>query len=213
MEVKEFWEKRENIEASAEETTKLLGWQYTDVLYSFLGIYVIGLYAFDKESEENERKFRRESGGNIIFVGKGNQRLYSNSIIGNYINGNDENLGRLNELKELKEFLDVYNNIGNIIPIWPGGNESRGKFCCYDLPEFYFFNDKVKPWTKYLLSEYDNCFIEKNIENKGGLPKFLNKLSVDTYKKYLSDIKEIIDERKSKLDEILKSKASCSSIK
>lgn len=37
MEVKEFWEKRENIEASAEETTKLLGWQYTDVLYSFLG--------------------------------------------------------------------------------------------------------------------------------------------------------------------------------
>lgn len=49
-----------------------------------------------------------------------------------------DNFLKLNMLKELKDFLSVYNSIGNIIPIWPGGNESRDKFGCYDLPELYF---------------------------------------------------------------------------
>lgn len=223
MEVKDFWENRKNIEDRFRSITKLLGWQYTDVLYSFLGIYVIGLYAYDKEKEENKRFFRRTDGGTTIFVGKKKQYLYSGELISNYIDEIDKNkiiLNDLNKLPELKDFLDVYCCIGNIIPIWPGGNENRGKFGCYDLPEFYFINDKVKPWTKYLLSEYDNCLIDKIIEDKvdlfcfkDGLPKFLDNLSVDTYKKYLIHIKNIITERDLNLNKILISKASYSSTK
>lgn len=228
MEVKDFWVKRKNIEALFRSETNQLGWQYTDVLYSFLGIYVIGLYAFDKEKEENKRCFRRIDGGTTIFVGKEKQYLYSRNIISKCIaenkkilNDHDENekilncSKELNKLKELKDFLDVYCCIGNVIPIWPGGNESRGKFGCYDLPEFYFFNDKVISWKNYLSIKYDNCFIDKIIEGKDGLfrfkdglPKFLDNLSVDTYKNYLIHIKNIITER----DLIVMSKASCRSI-
>lgn len=217
MEVKDFWENRKNIEDTFRSTTDLIGWQYTDVLYSFLGIYVIGLYAFDKEKEENQRSFRRTDGGTKIFVGRKKQYLYSRKIISNYI---DDNKIILNDLQELKDFLDVYCCIGNVIPIWPGGNESRGKFSCYDLPEFYFINDRVIAWKDYLSREYDNCLIDKIFEDKGdsfcfkdGLSNFLDNLSVDTYKKYLIHIKNIITERDSNLKKILMSKASYSSTK
>lgn len=210
MEVKDFWVKRKNIEALFRSETNQLGWQYTDVLYSFLGIYVIGLYAFDKEKEENQRFFRRPDGGTTIFVGEGKQYLYSEKIISTYINENKKNLNDLNNLQELKDFLDVYCCIGNIIPIWPGGNESRGKFGCYDLPEFYFINDKVKPWTRYLLTEYDNCLINKIIQDKEnmfcfecGLTNFLDKLDVEMYGSYLKHIKDIITKRDSDLNKIL----------
>ena len=220
MEVKDFWVKRKNIEASFRSETNQLGWQYTDVLYSFLGIYVIGLYAFDKGKEENERTFRRTDGGTTIFVGEKKQYLYSEKIISKCINENKKILNDLNNLQELKDFLDVYCCIGNVIPIWPGGNESRGKFGCYDLPEFYFFNNKVTAWKDKLSREYDNCLIDKIIEDKDdlfcfkdGLPKFLDNLSVDTYKKYLIHIKNIITERDLNLKKILMSKDSCSSTK
>lgn len=49
MEIKDFLEAFQPVEKKFEKETKKLGWEYTDVLYSFLGIYVIGLYAFDKE--------------------------------------------------------------------------------------------------------------------------------------------------------------------
>ena len=43
MEVNEFVKKKKNVEKDFKNKTELLGWEYTDVLYSFLGIYVIGL--------------------------------------------------------------------------------------------------------------------------------------------------------------------------
>lgn len=58
MEVIDFIDKKKNIEDLFRNITDKLGWQYTDVLYSFLGIYVLGLYAFDKDSRnEKSRKF------------------------------------------------------------------------------------------------------------------------------------------------------------
>ena len=56
MEVIYFIDKKKNIEDLFRNRTDKLGWQYTDVLYSFLGIYVLGLYAFDKDSR-NEKNF------------------------------------------------------------------------------------------------------------------------------------------------------------
>lgn len=44
----------------------------------------------------------------------------------------------LNNSPELLDFLKLYYSIGNVIPMWPGGNEVRGKKGIYDLPELFF---------------------------------------------------------------------------
>ncbi len=117
MEVIDFIDKKKNIEDLFRNRTDKLGWQYTDVLYSFLGIYVLGLYAFDKDSRnEKSRKFRRKEDGSIIFVGDTTQRLYSNEYIIKQKHYKD-NID-LNQLEELKEFLDKYSSIGNLISIY-----------------------------------------------------------------------------------------------
>lgn len=98
--------------------------------------------------------------------------------------------------------MDEYYSIGNIIPIWPGGNENRGKFGCYDLPEFYFSSDIIKPWKNFLLDKYDinlapeiDCekICSFNFEN--GIIKFLDELNIELYKSYLVHITEIIQKR------------------
>ena len=211
MEVKDFLKNFEPVEKKFEKETKKLGWDYTDVLYSFLGIYVIGLYAFDKEKSMEKQLYRRIEDGFVIFVGDTNQRLYSNNYILKMLKESNQpdNFSKLNQLKELKEFLSVYNSIGNVIPIWPGGNESRGKFGCYDLPELYFLDKKIAPWTKYLLEKYDlNLFPDvdefnllhdiesrKTLKNKSKTVEFLDALDVESYKKYLVRITKNIEER------------------
>ena len=98
--------------------------------------------------------------------------------------------------------MEVYYSIGNIISIWPGGNENRGKFGCYDLPEFYFSKDKIKPWFDFLDYKYDinlKTYIDK--KNRGGLnfgegiSKFLDDIDVKKYQSYLSQITKIIKKR------------------
>lgn len=49
-EVKLIFENRNRtLEKMFEKESGRLGWHYTDVLYSCLGTYIIGLYALDKE--------------------------------------------------------------------------------------------------------------------------------------------------------------------
>lgn len=211
MEVKDFLDNFELVEKKLEKETKILGWEYTDVLYSFLGVYVIGLYAIDKEKAPEKQCYNRKENGFVIFVGDTSQRLYSKKYIFEMVNSltQPDNFSKLNKLKELKDFLRVYNSIGNVIPIWPGGNESRGKFGCYDLPELYFFDKKIAPWTKYLLEKYDlNLFPDvdeinllhdiesrKTLKNKSKTVEFLDTLDVESYKKYLVRITKNIKER------------------
>ena len=208
MEVNEFVKmikKKKSVEDSFRDETDKLGWEYTDVLYSFLGIYTIGIYAFDKEKNGKRLFERKGKDGSIIFVRNSSQRLYSNKYI--IEKGNFNNFLELNQLKELKVFLKAYYSIGNIIPIWPGGNENRGKFGCYDLPEFYFSKNKIKPWFDFLDYKYDinlKTYIDE--KNRGGLnfgegvSKFLDDIDVEKYTIYLSQITEIINKRKEYLD-------------
>lgn len=60
MEVKYFLDNFELVEKKLEKETKILGWEYTDVLYSFLGVYVVGLYAFDKENAPEKQCYNRK---------------------------------------------------------------------------------------------------------------------------------------------------------
>ena len=131
-----------------------------------------------------------------------------------------DNFSKLNQLKELKEFLSVYNSIGNVIPVWPGGNESRGKFGCYDLPELYFLDKKIAPWTKYLLKKYDlNLFPDidninslldikdnQDLNDKPKIVKFLDDLNVKLYREYLERVVENIKKREEYLNNKLKNR-------
>lgn len=222
MEVKYFLENFESVEKKLEKETKILGWEYTDVLYSFLGVYAIGLYAFDKEKSLEKQFYRRIEDGFVIFVGDTNQRLYSNNYILKMLKESkqSDNFSKLNQLKELKEFLSVYNSIGNVIPVWPGGNESRGKFGCYDLPELYFLDKKIAPWTKYLLKKYDlNLFPDidninslldikdnQDLNDKPKIVKFLDDLNVKLYREYLERVVENIKKREEYLNKKLKNR-------
>lgn len=177
MEVIDFIDKKKNIEYLFRNITDKLSQQYTDVLYSFLGIYVIGLYAFDKDSRnEKSRKFKRKENGSRIFVGDTTQLLYSNEYIIKYIikqKHYKDNID-LNQPEELKEFLDEYSSIGNSIPIWPRDNENRGKYSCYDLPEFYFSSSKIKPWKNILLEKY-NAYLIPDIQYDKNVSLILRK--------------------------------------
>lgn len=205
---------KKSVEKYFENDINKLKWNYSDVLYSFLGVYVIGLYVFDKESKENH--FRKSEKG-VILLNDSTQRLYSNKfIIKNKYYENEINES-LNKLDELQNFLDVYYSIGNLIPIWPGGNENRGKFGCYDLPEFYFSNEKITPWRNYLEKNYKTSCLKpiinhkKIIFNNGkneycfseGISNFLDIINIDLYKNYLKEITNIIEIRKEYFDNYL----------
>jgi uncharacterized protein with ParB-like and HNH nuclease domain len=62
---------------------------------------------------------------------------------------------KFNESEELNAFLKVYFSIGNVIPIWPGGNTARGVMGLYDIPEIFF--RIYSEWTQRLIELYPNA--------------------------------------------------------
>ena len=49
-----------------------------------------------------------------------------------------KNYKELNKLIESVGFIKYYDYPGNVIPIWPGASENRGKSYCFDIPDLYF---------------------------------------------------------------------------
>lgn len=60
-------------------------------------------------------------------------------------------------MKELHEFIQVYETLGNLIPVWPGANSHRGVFGVYDLADLYFYDSKIEEFGR---SFYNN-FLQK----------------------------------------------------
>ncbi len=101
---------------------KELEWDETDTLYSFLGIYVIGLKAcYPNKFIRTNFQIRTVKGSNE----------YSKKVITNYKEFVD-----LNGLEELKNFIKNYLTIGNLISIWPGGNIHKGMSQCFIYQKF-----------------------------------------------------------------------------
>lgn len=185
-EVSDFieWKNAKNkssLEENLKAETNALGWIKTDTMYSFLGIYAIGLKAFYPE--------RFSCSGNIIYT-KEKTRAYSKR----YITKHYMEFTKLNELPDLKIFLNLYLTLGNVIPMWPGGNVNRGMGHCYDLPEVYF--NRNQEWAKILSKTYENACLDTIIENKHdiNLPDLL-RLNEDGYIKFLQYIVENIQSR------------------
>ncbi|WP_159372520.1 MULTISPECIES: hypothetical protein [Staphylococcaceae] len=164
----------------------ILGWTYRDVLYSFLGIYVLGIYVYYEE-DINKKKTRLEfKDGSQLWNFEKIYKLY-------------DKYEELNNLQEIKSFLSVYGSIGNIIPMWPGGNVHKGSCNYYDLTEIYFNN--FKNWRDYLVLEYPNACLEEIVDRseKYNMKEFMDKLDKDFYKKYLKEITQVIKNREEEI--------------
>ena len=110
---------------------------YTDVLYSALSLYVLGLYACYKDN------YYLNNDGLICYKGKdGEEYLIYNR---RYVLENFEKFTELNQIECVKKFFDNYYELGNLIYV--DGfrmNNERGIANIYDSPEIYFHNNKEK---------------------------------------------------------------------
>lgn len=217
-------EKRKSVE---EENTRskykkiCSGSSQADVLYSFLGIYALGVWVYNKKENQEYSAFQSEIRENLE---NKKQKLYSTAFLlaiqeSDEIKVNDEalkkfinniskekglqiNVAKLNKNKALNNFIKYYFDVGNVIPIWPGGNELKGKSGVFDIPELFFA--KYREWYNVLLDlTGDFAYLDKfnqdfncNFEKYESLDKFLNSISsIKEYTKYLEHVNEIIDTR------------------
>ncbi len=199
------WRKQKNktdVEGYNEKDTCQLGWENTDVLYSFLGIYAIGVYAYNN----GKRCFNVTD----YLIKEGRKNIYNDKFLRSIQNSAEYNTKDLNN--DIKPFLERYSKIGNVYPIWPGGNTAKGNATigCFDIPELYFARNYE--WFKALLRIYKgNIFFAGYIDKgKPKLKKYSNLKSflktVDTPKKYgefINSINDTIDYRTAKIAEEL----------
>lgn len=189
--VKEMMHKRLSLEQNYKKYTDKLKWGYTDVLYSFLGVYVIGLNVFYKDKVEccglQIKPKKRTNNRQIAYSYKFIEKHYCD-------------YDKLNKLTELSEFIKVYFKVGNIIPVWPGGNEHRGKSQCYDIPDVYFNKDNIKEYSNNFFNTYlmyKNSYLNEVINDKLSnikIEDFLN-FNESEYKDFLKHIVTIINKR------------------
>ena len=172
-----------------------LEWENTDVLYSFLGIYALGVYAYNDKSKFNVTQHE-------IRIGDGKQKLYSKEFLSSIQSSKEYDVSKLNEV--IEPFLNKYSKIGNVFPIWPGGNKAKGlaNIGCFDVPELFFA--KYYEWFKTLLKVYRSniCFegyIDKGkpkLKKYSSLEHFLKSVdSPEKYEKFIESICKIIDNR------------------
>ncbi len=178
---------------NADRYTVVSSWENRDVLYSFLGIYTIGLWVFYPD------EFTRK---NVIIRPKDRPKMKKVSF--NFLYEKCENVEhrylkykRVNELDELKKYIGNYDLCGNVIPIWPGGNIAKGMQYCFDIPDIYFNQEKVSLWTKVLQQKYETSFLQGIIDSIYGkeMETFLNEMDKEGYKEFLKHCVKIIRDR------------------
>lgn len=129
--VEEFFHKRETVEKYNVDKIIKLNWECPDVLFSFRGVYAIGVFIYYRQlfgdNVKTDIKVKDEKGAT-------RQRLYSDK----FLSENYPQFSDVNDLPEIKGFLEHYYDIGNIIPTWPGANINRGMAHCYDIPNVYY---------------------------------------------------------------------------
>lgn len=194
--VEEFFQNRQTVEKYNEDKINKLKWECPDVLFSFRGVYAIGVFIHYRQLfVENVRT-------DIIVkdeTGVTRQHLYSDK----FLSENYPQFSDVNNLPEIKEFLEHYYDIGNIIPTWPGANVNRGMAHCYDIPNIYY--KRHAKFTELIYDKiYSNAFIDEIIENdEYDTVEKLLKLDPNQYVKFLKYIVKIIKKRNRQLQNIL----------
>jgi len=183
-------------------TNKCGGKEMTDVLFSFLGIYAVGIWAYNKD---NKGLFKIEK--NKIKVSVEKNGIYSKILCSKkfLLQLQKENVAnidvyRLNE--SIKDFVDLYFDVGNLIPMWPGGNTLKGNQNkgFMDIPELFF--TRYYNWYQ-VLERRENAhlqemtqYLEDNQTHFESLESFLNSVnSVEKYNQYINHVVAVIKAR------------------
>lgn len=188
-------------------TKKCGGSDMTDVLFSFLGIYAIGVWVFNKhidglfKIEKNKIKIlgeNKKGHSQILCSKKFLLSLQSKKV-------NNINVDKLNECLEI--FDEKYFDVGNLIPMWPGGNCLKGNQNkgFMDIPEIFF--RKYLYWYGKLAEHSQSWLSEMNERVKDtrfdSLKDFLS--SIDSPEKYVSYINDIVSIIQDRTDHIINS--------
>lgn len=190
-----FLKERKTVEGDNIDKINKLKWECPDVLYSFRGIYAIGIFIYYRYMFLDDVKtdiFLKNNSGT-------RQRLYSNKFLKEHYSEFKD----VNNLPEIKMFLECYYYIGNVIPTWPGANINRGMAHCYDIPNIYY--KRYERFTKLIYGNiYENAFLDCVLgNNKYDTVDKLLKLEKTEYATFLKYVIGVIKERTNLLEGIL----------
>lgn len=165
-------------------------WEKTDVLYSFIGIYQIGIYVYYPDKcIKTDYTIKNKLGGyfSVDYLAKEFKRYE-----------------KLNKAIIDSKFIQYIDSVGNVIPIWPGGNIDKGtRSYCFDIPEIYF--KKYEKWFLAMKQLYPNSFLNGIIDSEfstNNAKEFLKKMNECTYLKFLNHVVEVITEREKHLNSL-----------
>lgn len=196
--VKAFFEwkknvtKKNSVEMLNSNNSHISNWDNTDVLYSFIMIYQIGIYVFYPElCNRTNYSIKRREGGffktDYLLAEEGGKPRYME-------------YEKLNTAIEKTSFIEKYTLPGNVMPIWPGGNVDKGeKSYCFDIPDLYFY--KNRRWAYALQTVYIDSFLDEVIYSSYAMntKKFLDYMNEDTYMDFLNHICKVIETRNKKM--------------
>lgn len=183
---------QKSVEEYFRDSTKALSWDITDVLFSFTLMYYLGISLYDKDAFEKLYQEEKRKQPRNRLCKYSTKFLYRCSL--------NKRFEAFNENKDLVGFVNAYFSLGNVIPIWPGGNEARGKMGILDIPEIFF--NMYPEWTKELLRQNPNAKMDSVINNSVFLvSRNTNKgLYIKGYNKAFSNIEEFNKLVKEKTD-------------
>ena len=211
-----------HIEVCNKAAIKKLGWgkdSNTDTLYSFSSIYALGLWAYNSGNCKICNDYQGKSLKTTTIRYKNDGKLVWNKDSYDRHSRRDDNVEfeKLNENPKLQEFAEICFQIGNIVPVWPGANETKGNqnLYYYDLPEIFFAHKKNAYWFNVLRDRLPNTFLDSLLNINGtdasieyntkGLDKFLNNTRTpEAYNAYLEHVINVIKDRTEKIKEVLK---------
>ena len=196
----------------------------TDVLYSFLSIFSLGIYAYNNnvitgpempimlENSNNSIKIRSKAFlKELLEYHEENDEYSLKNEISVYIYEYNESKEKKEikiNIKELVKFLDekfckCYFSVGNLIPIWPGGNSSKG--CNFiDIPNLYF--NRYINWFNFL-KQIDYSYLDELVLfNFQTTELFYKKISSEKeYKSFVCYVNKFIIERKKSIKKYFES--------
>lgn len=177
--------------------TESLNWpKELDVLYSFLLVYKLGLITIN-ENRFLEIKEEMKKEWNIKLINTNSKEFLFRC-------SKDDAYKEFNNCNEITDFLKMYFSIGNVIPIWPGGNEARGKSGLYDIPELFF--NRYSVWTNVLIKHYETAYLDDVLKGNyfifskdefKDIKNFVTRIKKDNqvYFDYLASRSKVIRER------------------
>lgn len=197
-----------SVERSNSNEIRKLEWGgYADVLYSFCNILALGIYIQEKN------KYKVGNDKRIRLLPDNRQWLATHKTLQELHSTNNEAIQNLIDKEIIREFAKVYNTIGNVIPIWPGGNEFKGKcfidnVYCYDIPDIFFrkYCEIEKMYIENILKkEITEVALSRFITvtpSPNNVQSISNILEYNSLDEYLDFIKHIVDEIQTRNEEL-----------